>query len=193
MTARAAVGRPIYAWDHAPQLPDRPPRPVFAGVDDFVPTSTATSALSTPVRLTAVTITRVVVASGRRCVLSHPGSTSLAQAPLESERTVQSHTRESPAAVILTSRSPVSGSRAMVAVGLAGGFEPSHGDAGTSAGSRYCDATFSARLSGFFISAVMLKWMWPASPLSRARIVSIWSTISCDVKRDPFAPASPIR
>src|SRR5689334_25397334 len=94
-------------------------------------TRTSMVRLSTPVRLTAVTTARDVPASARRCERSHPGSTSVLQRPFAYDRTVHSHTPPLCADASRNTTSPVAVSRTIRALGGAGGFPPSHGDAGT--------------------------------------------------------------
>lgn len=92
------------------------------------------TALSIPVRLTAVTSTRVLAASGSRCDRSQPGSTSDVHPLGPSVRTVHSHALSLRPGVSLTSTSPVTVSRTTRIDGRAGARAPSQGDAGTSDG-----------------------------------------------------------
>src|SRR5262245_12258489 len=89
-----------------------------------------TTPLSTPVRLTAVTSTRVGSGDGRRCVRTAPGRISVVHAPSRSVRTVHSHGLSLAAGISATTGSLVAGSRFSVATGRPGALAPSHGDAG---------------------------------------------------------------
>jgi len=90
--------------------------------------------LSTPVRLIAVTTTLSGVEPVNRCDRSQPGSTSLVHEPPRDERTPHRHTVSPFIGAKCTLASFVAASRFVAIVGRLGAFEPSHGDAGTSAG-----------------------------------------------------------
>src|ERR1043165_3606356 len=90
--------------------------------------------LSTPVRLIAVTTTLSGVAPVNWCDRSQPGSTSLAHEPPREVRTAHNHTASPFIGAKWTTASFGAASRVVTIVGRPGAFEPSHGDAGTSAG-----------------------------------------------------------
>jgi len=90
--------------------------------------------LSTPVRLIAMTTTLSGLEPVNRCDRSQPGSTSFVHVPPRSVRTAHNHTASPFIGAKWTIASFVAASRSVVIVGRLGAFDPSHGDAGTSAG-----------------------------------------------------------